>query len=210
MKKKDIGAFLALTVAGAVTYGTWRIFPNAHWAIYIVVALLVAGLVSLKFTELFGDDDATNEAGASRDKGNKVSAAKGVVFSLETLEELLLHIDDMGGGAAASPAQRAAVERLGFGGSPKEVSSEQASAILSANAYAKAVSDKVTKDYHVGKEVSQRLIGFIVADRPVLERVIKWNERSFARGGGDKVSPKNDEFWNKVLQEGKKIASELS
>jgi hypothetical protein len=213
MKTTEKYSLLSFALGGAAAFGAWWLWPHAQWWVYLIIVLIVAGAFYTNFVKIAADEalvDGASSTSSKRKTSKQNKSVFGSSSSIETVEELLLHISDLGDGSPASSAQKAAVARLGLGEPPADILSDHADAILSAKTYAQAVADKVTKDYHVGREVSQRLIGFIIADRPLLERVMKWNERSFSRGGGDSVSPKKDEYWQRAFEEAKRIASDLS
>jgi hypothetical protein len=119
----------------------------------------------------------------------------------------LLILAKPAGAGLASERQRTAVERLAMGIPPPDMSSDQASTILSAVSYARGVSNQIGRSINPEQTrlLEAKLVEFIASDPKLVERVTAWNKRSFARGGGDVASPKRDEHWDKVFEEARRL-----
>ena len=119
--------------------------------------------------------------------------------------DLLRHVEDLADDGPCTERQKAALVDLGLG-EPPSLSKKQASAFLSARSFAEGVIYRrigAINGYPGEREIEAALVSFIVATRPIRDRAIKWNQRSFARGGSSSgiPSPKRDEHFDRVDEE---------
>jgi hypothetical protein len=129
-------------------------------------------------------------------------------IELPTLSDLILALNDFSHeDGPATENQRAAVERLGLGEPPIDLSFEQAHALLSARNYVRGVLYRVGQslDRENWHQFETHLVAFVAKNPPLLTRAIAWSDRSFARGRGEIPTPKRDEYWDAVVIEAKRL-----
>jgi hypothetical protein len=131
-------------------------------------------------------------------------------IALPALDELLVFLHDYEGPGRplATENQRKAVARLGFG-TPERIFLDQAHALLSARSYAEVVLYGTGRslDDKLSRYIEARLTAFIVTHRDLRRRAIAWSDQHFARGRAEVASPKQDEHWDKVVAEAKRLRS---
>ena len=131
-------------------------------------------------------------------------------IALPALDELLVFLHDYEGPGRplATENQRKAVSLLGFG-TPERIFLDQAHALLSARSYAEVVLYGTGRslDDKLSRYIEARLTAFIVTHRDLRRRAIAWSDQHFARGRAEVASPKQDEHWDKVVAEAKRLRS---
>lgn len=206
MKQSEKYAVASVSIGIAASLGFYLLWSKAHWAVYPILAFIVAALMHRELLKQAASRAIADDTQDDRKKsGSRKRSATPHDWTLETLRGSL---NDLSGGKA-SKAQLGALERLGMGEAPATMTADQAGAILSARAYGAAVADSALKDAGKARAILPALIAFIINDHALRDRVIRWNERSFARGGGDKVTPKKDEYWKQVFAEAERLGNRL-
>ena len=115
-------------------------------------------------------------------------------------------------GRAATERQVLALQRLGVEGDAAGLSFEQASAMLSAKAYAEGAIHsliKMTDGYPAERRIEAELMAFVIGDDALRDRVVAWNKRRLARGTTGAVPmPKRDKHFARVQAEACRLLRE--
>lgn len=130
-------------------------------------------------------------------------------LKLPRFTDLAAALDELDEPGAATEMQLYAVARMGILGDVPPLSRQQASALLSARTYAAAVLDDKLDGLSgtdEERDVIAAAVAFIVTDPELLQRVIAWNNRRFARGTHhSEPKPKRDGHYLRVEQELRRI-----
>jgi hypothetical protein len=184
---------IVLIVGAASFVAVFALPTDVLIAVALIVALVIAVILYPKLSP--------SERSASVLASDKIA--------LPSIAELLKSVDDYEGAERklATENQRSAVARLGFGPPPQQLFRDEAHALLSARNYSEGVLHRIGKsiESHASRQILTGLITFIVTDPALRQRAVDWSSRSFVRGGAEFASSKQDEHWDKVVGEAKRL-----
>ena len=198
---------IVLIVGAASFVAVFALPTDVLIAVALIVALVTAAILYRKVTP--------SERGPVNFLGPPKSAfLASDKIALPSIGELLKSVDDYEGAERqlATENQRNALARLGFGPLPEQIFRDQAHALLSARNYSECVLRRIgmSVDYHASRQILASLIALIVTDPALRQRAVGWSSRSFVRSGAEFASPKQDEHWDKVVAEAKRLRRLIS
>ena len=201
-------------IVGAASFVAMFTLPISVLTPVALIAAVVAAAV-LAAAMLYGTVKPRSERRANSVSSGGPPARERSLGSdkiaLPALDELLVFLHDYEGAERplATENQRKAVARLGFGTPPERIFLDQAHALLSACTYCEGALHRIGRslDDQLSRQIEARLIAFVVIHRDLRQRALAWSDRSFTRGRAEVASPKQDEHWDKVVAEAKRLRS---
>lgn len=137
-----------------------------------------------------------------------VAQSAALAYDSGRLNEAIASIPNTSG-RSATERQAEALRKLGMVGGLDGLSFEQASAFLSAKAYAEGAIFSIIgriDDYPGEKLIESMLMAFIVKDEALRARAIAWNKVRFSRRTTHAIpQPKRDEHFHRVRAEAERL-----